>query len=184
MAPKKAVKKAAKKAAKKSAGAHDPHKAAKDARRTFEHLGRVQALAKLTSSEAGSLQSLTATADGAFRAQKYKESADLLRAAEHLSFATLHADATEAVAAELKQVIKEEFTHLLERADEHASRHVLPRETKQLFLRLVKDAKASMRRGSLRAALEYARGAEALAHVHDLDSKRLTTGPTQKRLQE
>lgn len=177
------AKKAAKKAAKKSAGHHDPHKAANDARRTFEHLGRVQVLARLGSSETDSLQFLTTTADSAFRAQQYKESADLLRAAEHLSFASLHADSKEAVPTDLKRVIQEEVEHLLERAEDHASRHVLPQQIQELYARLVKEAKASLRRGSLRAALEVARGGEALAHVHDLDSKWLASGTTPKQLQ-
>lgn len=176
------AKKAAKKSAKKAAAQHDPRKAAKDARRTFEHLGRVQAISGLTSSEDESLNLLTKTADIAYKAQQYKESADLLRAAEHLSFAALHVEATETVAAALKVVIKEEFEHLIERSVEHSSHHEIPKVLQVLLTRMSKDAKAAMRRGSYRSALEFARGAEALSHVHHLDLDLLPAPAAQKQL--
>lgn len=175
-------KKAAKKAAKKAVG-HDPHKAAKDARRTFEHMGRVQAIAKLTSSESETLAFLSQTADRAFRAEQYKASADLLRAAEHLSFASLHREATESVAPNLKAAIEDEFEHLLERAEDHANHHAAPKEVRSLMQRMTKDAKSALKHGSYRAALEFARGAEALAHVDELKPAVLTAGKEQKRLQ-
>ena len=175
-------KKAAKKVAKKAPGQHDPHKAAKDARRTFEHLGRVQALSSLTSSESESLSLLMKTADGAYQTQQYKESADILRAAEHLSFAALHVEATETVAAELKKVIQEETEHLIERSVEHSSHHDIPETLLTLLARMTKDAKAAMRRGSYRSALEFARGAEALSHVHHLDLNMLPAPAAQKHL--
>ena len=184
MAPKKAAKQAPKKAAKKTAGKHDPHKSANDARRTFEHLGRVQVLSSLTSSESDALNLLTNTADAAFRAQQYKESADLLRAAEHLSFAVLNGNSTEIVATELKKVITEEFEHLVERSKEHALQHAVPKELRQLLARMSGDAKSAMRHGCYRAALEFARGAEALSHVHEPDSKLLAPATAQKRLQD
>lgn len=176
-------KKAAKKAAKKATGHHDPHKAAKDARRTFEHLGRVQAIAKLLSSESETLTLLSQMADRAFRAEQYKDSADLLRAAEHLSFASLHREATEIVADNLKATIREECEHLLECAEDHASHHAAPKEVRGLMERMMKDAKAALKRGSYRAALEFARGAEALAHVDELKLPSLVAGKEQKRLQ-
>ncbi|WP_446742418.1 hypothetical protein [Silvibacterium acidisoli] len=177
-------KKAAKKAAKKATGHHDPHKAAKDARRTFEHLGRVQAIAKLTNSESETLAFLSQTADRAFRAGQYKDSADLLRAAEHLSFASLYREATETVADNLKATIKDEFDHLLERAEDHANHHSAPKEVHALMERMTKEAKAALKRGSYRAALEFARGAEALAHVDELKPAELSAGKEQKRLQD
>lgn len=176
-------KKAAKKSAKKAAGHHDPHKALKDARRTFEHLGRVQAIAKLTGSESETLTLLSQTADKAFRAEQYKDAADLLRAAEHLSFASLHREATEIVADDLKATIKEECDHLLERAEDHANHHSVPKAIRGLMERMKKDAKAALKRGSYRAALEFARGAEALAHVDELKTSALSAGKEQKRLQ-
>ena len=174
-------KKAAKKAAKKAPGHHDPHKPAKDARRTFEHLGRVQALASLTSAEADSLGLLTQTADAAYRAQKYKDSADLLRAAEHLSFACLHRSATETVSKDLKDNLNEEFEHLTERAKEHTSHDAVPKSLLGLLTHMSHEAKSALERGSHRAAMEYARGAEALSHVHDIDLS-LTAPPKQRHL--
>lgn len=175
-------KKAAKKAAKKAPGQHDPHKAAKDARRAFEHLGRVQTLSSFTSSESESLNLLIKTADGAYQAQQYKESADLLRAAEHLSFAALHVEAAESVSAELKSAIEEEFKHLIERSVEHSSHHDIPKILLALLARMTRDAKAAMLCGSYRSALEFARGAEALSHVHHLDIRRLPAPTAQKSL--
>ena len=174
--------KAAKKAAKKAAGQHDPHKAVKDARRTFEHLGRVQALSSLTSSEGEALNLLMTTADAAYQAQHYKESADLLRAAEHLSFAAVHAGAVEMVAAELKKGLKEEFEHLVERCVEHSSYGDIPEALVTLIDRMTRDAEAAMRRGSYRSALEFARGAEALSHVHHLDTNLLPAPAARKHL--
>lgn len=178
-----APKKAPKKVAKKTPSEHDPHKSANDARRTFEHLGRVQVLSSFTSSERDALDLLTKTADEAFRMQQYKESADLLRAAEHLSFAILHADSGEAVALDLKKVIKKEFEHLIERSAGHVSHHVVPKAILHLLTRLTGDGKSAMRRGSYRAALEFARGAEALSHVHDLGGKMFPPAMALKLLQ-
>ena len=127
--------KAAKKAAKKSAGHHD-FQPGRDARRAFEHLGRVQALSSLASYESESLSLLTKTADAAYQTQQYKESAHLLRAAEHMSFAVLHVEATETVAAELKEVIKEEFEHLVERSLDHSAHHDMPEILVALLARL------------------------------------------------
>jgi hypothetical protein len=154
MAPKKAVKKA------KSGG-----KPENDARRTFEHLGRVQALAPLTASESETILLLMNLADESYRARQYKESADLLRAAEHLSFATLHAGSTETVSPDLQTTLTEEVEHLVERMTEHASKHRASKPLQQLRARFHRESKAAFARGSYRAALELARGAEALAHV-------------------
>lgn len=178
-----APKKAAKKAATKTAGIKDPHKAAKDARRTFEHLGRVQAIAQFTAAEGEALTLLSQTADRAFRTQQYKNSADLLRAAEHLSFASLHREARETVSDTLKATIEEEFDHLLERAEDHADHHSAPKEIRALMERMINDANSALKRGSYRAALEFARGAEALAHVDELKPAALASGKEQKRFQ-
>ncbi|GAA3763910.1 hypothetical protein GCM10022270_24010 [Terriglobus aquaticus] len=172
-------KKAAKKAAKKTPGHHDP---LKDARRTFEHLGRVQAIANLAQAESEALRFLMHSADIALRAERYKDSADLLRAAEHLCFATLNSSSTEQVSKELKATIAAEFEHLLHRAEDHAAHHEAPDAVVELRKRLTEDAKAALKRGSFRAALEYARGAEALAHVDELDGLDLPAPTAQKRL--
>jgi Rad3-related DNA helicase len=166
-----------KKAAKKAAGKHHPHKSAKDARRSFEHFGRVQVLSSLTSCASDALRLITTTADAAYWAQCYKESADLLRAAEHLSFAVLHNQGAERVDADLQRAILDEFEHLMERAQDHASRHVTPKELRPLLTRLSSDARSALRGGSYRAALEFARGAEALSHVSEIGSMLLPGKP-------
>jgi hypothetical protein len=173
---------APKKAAKKPAGKHDSHPPAKDARRTFEHLGRVQLLAALTSSKDEALALLLDLSDRAFRTQRYKESADLLRAAEHLSFANLCADSTEKVSSDLRNAIIEELAHLADRMREHASKHSAGDPIQKLRTRMHHDAEAALHRGSYRAALELARGAEALAHVDRPEAKALPSSPSQKRL--
>lgn len=172
---------APKKAAKKAAGHHDPHK---HARRTFEHLGRVQAIASLTQEEHETVAFLTKSADIAFHAQQYKASADLLRAAEHLSFASLNSSTTEQVSEELEATITDEFERLIDRAEEHAAHHSAPKAIQQLIARMTKQAWAALKRGSYRAALEFARGVEALVHVDGLDDLALPASPTQKRLQD
>ena len=121
-------------------------------------------------------------ADTAYRAQQYKQSADLLRTAEHLSFASLHMAAKEAVVAELKQVIQEEFDQLIERSGKRPSRHEIPQVLVALLNRMKSDGESAMRRGSYRCALELARGAEALAHVHGLSGDTLSAPTAQKRL--
>src|ERR1700761_3304891 len=105
MAPKKAAKKAAKKSAKKAVGGHD-HRAANDARRTFEHLGQVQALATLASDEQETIRLLTSTADAAFQAESYREAADILRAAEHLSFAAIVAVNMPVISQDMRTAIE------------------------------------------------------------------------------
>ena len=174
-----APKKAAKKAAKKLPKHHGPNK---DARRTFEHLGRVQAIASLTTSESESISYLVRTADVAFRAKQHKDSAELLRAAEHLSFALLYKGNTEQVDGELKATIETEVEHLLDRTEDHAHHHSAPKAVRQRMERMVSEAKAALKRDEYRAALEFARGAEALAHVDDLKQLSLPAAPAQKRL--
>lgn len=180
MAPKKAAKKAAKKAPAK----HDAHKAGRDARRTFEHLGRVQALLPLTAAEQDAIALLATAADTAFRQQHYKDSADLLRAAEHLSFACI-VDSPEAgqISEGPTAAIREEFEHLRERAEEHGAASEAPRLVRTIYTRMARDADSAMKKHWYRKALELARGAEALTHIHHLDDKMLTAGDT-RRLSE
>lgn len=171
-----APKKAAVKSADKKSGKDKVASSEKDARRTFEHLGRVQILMRLATNEKNALDLLTNTADAAYRAKQYEDSANLLRAAEHICFATIHADATETVSADLKQVITKEIEHLNKRSEEETAKHALSSELKPLVERLRAEVTAAMKRGSYRAALEFARGTEALSHVHALDKKAIASG--------
>jgi hypothetical protein len=176
------AKKAAKKAAKKGPGKHDPHKATKDARRTFEHLGRVQVIADRAVTEQASIQVLVSTADAAYRSQHYKESAELLRAAEHLSFAAIVESDSPGMSEVLVGAIQEEFDHLLERAEKHGAAAEAPASIRRIFERMAKQASSAMRRKAYRAALEFARGAEALSHIEAADQELLTAGVSPKRL--
>ena len=172
---------APKKATKRDVGKRGPHRQANDAMRTFEHLGRVQALHGLINSESEALSLLMNLADDAFRATQYKESADLLRAAEHLSFATLHAGFTEVATPGLRDTIAEEVERLVEQATEHGPKHS-PEPLQRLHARFRRDAEAALRRGSYRAALEFGRGADALSHVDRLETQFLPSSVRQKRL--
>jgi hypothetical protein len=58
----------------------------------------------------------------------------------------------------------------------------MPKTLLALHARMTKDAKAALKRGSCRCALELARGAEALAHVHDLGTNLLASPAARKGL--
>ena len=159
---------APKKAAKKALGKHDQPKAGRDARRTFEHLGRVQAIASLITEDRASIQVLISMADAAFRSNHHKQSADLLRAAEHLSFASIVETDSAGISGSLLGAIQEEFDHLVERAEEHGAAKEAPAAIRTIYRRMAKDAASAMRRDAYRTALELARGAEALTHLREL----------------
>jgi hypothetical protein len=175
-------KKAAKKIAMKSANKHDAHKAARDARRAFEHLGRVQSIVSVAVPELDAIHALTSLADTAVRAQRYKESADLLRAAEHLSFASMVVTDGSRLSESLVEAIREEFDHLLERAGGHGDATESPAEVRKIYGRMTKNAADAMRRKAYRTALELARGAEALTHVGVVDEKILDADKPTRRL--
>ena len=149
------------KAAKKSV--------AKDARRAFEHLGRVQSIATLASAEAAMLTTLVTTADTAFQSQRYEDSANLLRAAEHLAFAAIVKTKPGQISPSLVQALQEEFHHLVERTEEHERDSADAIE--RIYARMKAGAASAMRHHDYRRALELARGAEALTHIEALDYK-------------
>jgi hypothetical protein len=173
MAPQKAAKKAAKKVAKKAAKhtpEHDAEKRQKDTRRAYEHLGRVQVLTPLLIAESSEkVRTLATLAQSVFRAGSEGNAADLLRAAEHFCFGSLASvlPSDAAVTPKLKEAIKSEYEHLCERAADHASERQMPREIAAIYKEMLATASKAMRSGSFLAALEMARGAEALAHVDE-----------------
>jgi len=83
-----------KKAAKKAVKHHDlKHQEAKDLRRAYEHLGRVEILQRaLQQTHVEHVSTLAALAEQELQSGHIKDAADLLRAAEHLSFAALAGD--------------------------------------------------------------------------------------------
>lgn len=167
MPPGKAAKKVAKKAAKK-VSAKGPAKIGKDTRRAYEHLGRVQVLVeRLGPAESDSVQVLVKHAEVALRDGDSKSGADLLRAAEHLGFGTLamQQPADETSSEMLLTAVREEFDHLREKAQEAGEAAEASRAVAAIYKRMVKGAAAAMRSRQFRAALEMARGAEALTHI-------------------
>ncbi len=169
----------AKKAAKKTAKhAHSEDHSPKDLRRAYEHLGRVQILTEFAgiggAREVGTLLDL---AQQQLAAGRRKEAADLLRCAEHLSFAALNSSKTDPTVDEaLRDVISNEFTHLIDKADEHWTRdHTRLAGTAEIYKSTVTRAHTAFDSSAFRKALELARGAEALAHVAHHEVKELKT---------
>lgn len=118
------AKKAAKEAAKKAAAKHADlgHHERKDLRRAYEHLGRVEALQPGVEGEfSKNIHTLVALAEKELGQGNRKNAADLLRAAEHFSFAALAN--TEAkpgrISQELTDVVTEEVEHLTRKANDH-----------------------------------------------------------------
>ena len=177
MAPKKAAKKVAKKAAKKVAG-HGPGKAKQDTRRCYEHFGRVSTLLPLLGEQTEPVVKMVTLAKEVLQTGSPKDAADLLRAAEHFAFGSLAAAAPEdlSLSAPLVEALREEYEHLLKRADEHAEAGELSGPVLTLFRTMRKEAVSAYREKKYRAASELARGAEALSHVRATVPGRLRAG--------
>lgn len=188
MAPKKAAKKVAKKAAKKvpaKGAGHDGKKAGKDTRRAYEHLGRVQSIAlQLPEEQRGPLQTLLSQAEIAMRDEgKPRDAADLLRAAEHFAFGTLAmgSEPDTTLAADLQDILCEEFDHLRERAAEHSEAADAAKPVLSIYKQMTRSGKTALKEKRFRAALEFARGAEALTHV-SAGTPKLASAVTRKAL--
>ncbi len=157
---------------KKAAAKHaDPkHHAMKDLRRAYEHLGRVELIQKASGHNEKDVSTLASLAPKELQAGHAKDAADLLRAAEHFSFAAIGDSSVKpsGLSATLEQAVQDEFDHLMKKAQDHweheneEDRHA---EVIVLHAKALKEAKQAFKHGSYRQALELARGAEALAHV-------------------
>ncbi len=155
--------------AAKHAKKHTPEQGnAKDLRRAYEHLGRVEAMQSLAGAAPSSVQRLQLAKsylDGGLA----KQGADLLRAAEHFSFAALpsHSKPNARINATLLNSVEDEWHKLASKAEHHWAEHDdrSPILT-QMFETAFAEAKAAFEEKKYRQALELARGAEALAHVH------------------
>lgn len=180
----------AKKAAKQAAAKHADSKQheRKDLRRAYEHLGRVEALqSSVTGEFSKNVHTLVALAEKELGSGHRKDAAELLRAAEHLSFAALAskgARSSSKVSAELKEEVIEEVEHLSHRADERwgddDSQH--DRSVAEMFRQSLEAAGQALEAGSLREALELSRGAEALAHIKKHGPDQLGSGAEDRRL--
>ena len=156
---------------KKHIGKHDSKAAGKHLRRAFEHLGRVEALQTLTQSEA--ITTLVRLAQTSVDRTDARPAADLLRAAEHLSFAAVAAESksSSTLSADLEEAVRREFRKLLERAEDHEL--AIGTTLDRLLRQSVEDARKAFEDGSFRQALELARAAEALASLHERDAEKL-----------
>lgn len=180
----------AKKAAKKVAAKHaDPkHHERKDLRRAYEHLGRVEILERSANAKLSKdVHALVALAEKELGRGYRKDAADLLRAAEHFSFAALaFTDAKSGkVSPELKDVVIEEVEHVTRKANEHwddsdESEHHAA--VTAIFHASLEAAEKALDAGEYRRALELSRGAEALAHVEKRGPKRLGAGAEHLKL--
>jgi hypothetical protein len=97
-----------------------------------------------------------------------KSAADLLRAGEHLAFGSIAANAKESsLSDDLVRAVNREYEHLVDKADEHWERHEdeRPSQIEAVYASMRESAEEALNRGAFRKALEFARGAAALAHV-------------------
>ena len=163
------------------------HKA-KDLRRAYEHLGRVEILQRMQhTTSAKSIPSLVTLAERELGMGHRKDAADLLRAAEHFSFAALASVEAKSgkVSEELEQTVAQEVEHLTRKANEHwdksgdAEHHA---SVKELFRSSLEAAATALDARRYRQALELARGAEALAHVKKRGHERMESGTPQLKL--
>lgn len=179
-----------KKAAKKAAAKHaDPkHHEAKDLRRAYEHLGRVEILQRaLQPASGGDVVPLVALAEQELGKGHRKDAADLLRAAEHFSFAALAPAEQQlnGISEELVKIVIDEVEHLTRRAIEHWDERGEDEPHASLeihFRRSLQTAKAAIAARKYRQALELARGAEALAHMRKHGSDELEDGRARTKL--
>ncbi len=175
---KKAPKKATKKAAAKHGHHHDAGKddTGKDMRRAYEHLGRVRVLRSLLAKgSTKDIDDLTILAEKELKSGHMKDAADLLRAAEHLSFGALDtSEADKNIHPKLVDAITHEFDRKLEKAEEHWSAKDEHHGTiAGMYAKTTQLARKAFEAGAYCEALELARGAEALAHVKVHDGKQL-----------
>lgn len=184
MPAKKAAKKSAKKAAKKSTGHHGKHHEGKELRKAYEHLGRLTALEpRLPAVLVEQLKKLTELAQVTLRAGEQKSAADLLRAGEHLAFGSLASTAkATGLGEELEAAIHAEYEHLVDKADEHWNKDEgeRPAGVEELYESMAVAGQAAYHKGAYRRALEFVRGAEALAHVRGGDAPMLEEGGKKK----
>ena len=172
-------KKAAKKAAKKTAGHHhDKHHEANDLRRAYEHMGRIAVL-RQNSKSSGAVAELTTFAQQAIKGGHSKDAANLLRASEHLSFAVLAGEVSGIVrvSADLKESITGQFDELTRRADEHWQKEEDHSNTlTEIYESSRMSAIKAFKARAYHQALEFARAAEALAHVKQHGFLKLESG--------
>lgn len=162
-------KKAAKKAAEKAIKHHPEHHQSSDLRRAYEHMSRVGILQKsLKLSDAKVVTALATLARQHLENGRNQEAADLLKGAEHLSFAALADQESKKVqlSVELVQSITGHFNELTQRAEKHWKEcEEGPDVLTVIFKSSLKNAIRALKHGAYHEALELARAAESLADV-------------------
>jgi len=153
---------------------------AKDLRRAFEHLHRVSFLHdRLDSNAKQQVDALSRAAQTAIAADQPASAADFLRAAEHLAFASLAASTGDKNASEmLVGAARAQYENLVDRASDHWEHHDETSESElaSLFHHLLGAAEEAYAAGALYRALEFARGAEALAHTKPGKRRKVSAG--------
>jgi hypothetical protein len=154
-------------------GNRSAQRAPSDPLRAYEHFGRIDILeGGLAGSRFVDVNVLANLAQQQLDSGNAENAANLLRAAEHLSFAALapsdSARLTSHIPGELKQAVADELDRLTRRAEElwseskeTASRALIA----NIFATALSEARLAFDRGAYRPALQLARAAEALAHV-------------------
>jgi hypothetical protein len=195
MAPKKSARKKAAKQPKKLAGSKFAKKPAKkrpkagaggkDLRRAYEHLHRVSVLHdRLETDAKRQVDALTRTAQSAMADKDAASAADLLRAAEHTAFASLAPLVADKLAADksvsdtLMSAARAQYELLVDRASYRWEDHdeTAEAELAAIFHHLLGAAEEAYACGALHRALEFARGAEALAHTRPGRQRKVPAG--------
>jgi hypothetical protein len=169
-------KKAAKKAAKHASRHADPkHRESKDLRRSFEHLGRIEALHS-TAALAQDVGLLVTFARQQLKDGDASNAAEFLRAAEHLSFASLASQNAIPikVSGATEQAIEDEFQHLSRKAEEHWDPRGANSQIAAIYDATLDNAQRAFKKSSFHVAMESIRAAEALARVEPLGPTRLS----------
>jgi uncharacterized protein with gpF-like domain len=121
---------------------------------------------------------LTTLAQQALKDGHGKDAADLLRASEHLSFAVLAGEVSGVVrvSADLKESITEQFDELMRRAEEHQEEEEHSSILTAIYQSARNSAAKAFKARDYHQALEFARAAEALAHVKQHGALKLESG--------
>jgi hypothetical protein len=177
---KKAAKKVANKAAKKVAKKAAKHVPGHDLRRAYEHLGRIEILDQMLGPRSPlDIAAVVTLARQELAAEAHRNAADLLRAAEHMSFAALSPDEPAAtVSSELERAVRSEFERLFARAE---AQEAMAGPIGDVLTTTLDAARGAFDGGFFRPALELARAAEALTHVEP-SAARLESGGGTRRL--
>jgi len=153
--------------------ATDQQRPSEDARRAYEHFGRIEILeGGLAGSPFVDVSTLANLAQQQLDTGHPQNAANLLRAAEHLSFAALApketSDLSNRIPPELKAAVASELERLTRTAEDRwedseksANRTVI----KSIFAEALDRARHAFTRGAYRPALQLARAAEALSQV-------------------